>query len=112
MALRLHPDKNPNDRERSEVAFKRLSEAYEVLSDPQRRENYDRYGKEGISEGGGSSFRSAEEIFAEFFGGKNPFEMFEEAFGGMFGGSSTRYRLLLVLYCQHFSSCSGLINTL
>ena len=86
----MHPDKNPDDRERAEVAFKKLSEAYDVLSDPKKRETYDQFGKQGFTEGGDTSFRSAEEIFAEFFGGQSPFDMFEEAFGGMVGGAGER----------------------
>jgi hypothetical protein len=82
-ALKLHPDKNPNDREAAERAFKKLSEAYDVLSDVKKRQLYDQHGKEGVATGGEESFRSADEIFAEFFGGRNPFEIFEEAFGGM-----------------------------
>ncbi len=89
-ALKLHPDKNPNDRDGAEVAFKKLSEAYDVLSDVKKRELYDQYGKEGVAVGGEESFRSADEIFAEFFGGRNPFEIFE-AFGGMVGGPGRRY---------------------
>jgi DnaJ-class molecular chaperone len=91
LALKLHPDKNPNDRERAEVAFKKLSEAYDILSDPHKRESYDQFGKQGPNAEGETSFRSAEEIFKEFFGEANPFNIFEEALGGMFGGGGERY---------------------
>ena len=48
LALKLHPDKNPNSREQAERQFKVLSEAYEVLSDDNKRAMYDQYGKDGI----------------------------------------------------------------
>jgi len=72
MAQKYHPDKNPGDKE-AEEKFKECSEAYEVLSDSQKRETYDRFGKEGL-EGGG-------------FHGGNPFDIFSQ-FGGMGGGFS------------------------
>ena len=88
-ALKSHPDKNPDNREQAEVQFKRVSEAYEVLSNPHKRAMYDQYGKDGPrggEEGFDFNFRSAEEIFAEVFGGQNPFEMLESAFGSALGG--------------------------
>lgn len=63
LAMKNHPDKGGD-----EVKFKQISEAYDVLSDPEKRELYDKYGKKGVEEGGGG-MRSADDIFSMFFGG-------------------------------------------
>jgi molecular chaperone DnaJ len=78
LARELHPDVNNHDPE-AEEKFKEAAEAYEVLSDAERRRTYDAYGHEGLRSGGfdpRSSFGSIDEIFQAFFGG--------DAFG--FGG--------------------------
>jgi len=89
LALKWHPDKNPNNKEQAEEMFKSIAEAYEVLSDKDKRAAYDRYGKEGLSGGGGRgnsgggrraggggaafdfdshfTFHHAEDIFRDFF---------------------------------------------
>uniref|UniRef100_A0A3Q3J7B3 J domain-containing protein n=1 Tax=Monopterus albus TaxID=43700 RepID=A0A3Q3J7B3_MONAL len=106
LALKWHPDKNPDNKDEAERRFKELSEAYEVLSDENKRNIYDRYGKEGLSGGGGGggghydhfgggfTFRNPEDVFREFFGGRDPFaDLFaDDPFDDFFGGSRGRHR--------------------
>ncbi|EPX74070.1 DNAJ protein Caj1/Djp1-type [Schizosaccharomyces octosporus yFS286] len=69
LAIRLHPDKNPDNPEEARENFQRLGEAYQVLSDPQLRKQYDLYGKEGaVPEAG---FADAFEFFRQLFGGES-----------------------------------------
>jgi molecular chaperone DnaJ len=88
MALKFHPDKNPGDKA-AEDKFKEAAEAYEVLSNPEKKSRYDQFGHNGVGGaagfGGGQSM-NMEDIFSQFgdiFGGGNPFESF---FGGGGGG--------------------------
>jgi len=92
IALKFHPDKNPGNKE-SEESFKEAAEAYEVLSDPEKRAAYDRFGHRGV--GGGAQFSSVEDIFSAFGeifgGGRGGGSIFDELFGG-FGGARGRTR--------------------
>ncbi len=93
LALKYHPDRNPGDKD-AEAKFKEATEAYEVLSDEQKRPIYDQYGFAGLDGmGGGASggYSHAFHDFSDLFGGSGGFsDIFENLFGGGFGfGSSS-----------------------
>ena len=83
LALQYHPDRNPNNRE-AEERFKEAAEAYAVLSDPQKRAAYDRFGHQGVNGGGFGGFDESQfadfaDIFGDLFG-----------LGDLFGGGRNR----------------------
>lgn len=84
LAIKYHPDKNPGDKA-AEERFKEAASAYEILSDPEKKARYDRFGHAGPGMGGGGGFQGGgmnmEDIFSQFG------DIFGEAFGGgAFGG--------------------------
>ena len=87
-AIEYHPDKNPGDTT-AEENFKKAAEAYEVLSDPDKKARYDQFGHQAFEGGGfGGGGMNMEDIFSQFgdiFGGA-----FGGAFGGGFGGGQRR----------------------
>ncbi len=89
VAMQYHPDRNPGDKA-AEEKFKEAAEAYEVLSDADKRAQYDRFGHQAFSQGGRSSSHpggmNMDDIFSQFgdiFGSDSPF-------GSFFGGGSSR----------------------
>lgn len=127
LAIKWHPDKNPNDQEAAAEKFKEIGEAYEVLSDKKKRQQYDQFGFDGPPPtpdfdmggfggfsrsktqgsrggfggfedfgggdpffGGGFTFQRAEDIFRNFFGGRDPFADFmgDDIFGGSHGSQN------------------------
>ncbi|KAI4479859.1 PREDICTED: dnaJ homolog subfamily B member 6-like [Polistes canadensis] len=100
LALKWHPDKNPENLDEANKKFKEISEAYEVLIDEKKRRVYDQYGKEGLQMNGGKRrhesdfrpffttyvFRDPEEVFREFFAASS----FDDPFDSLFGSATRR----------------------
>jgi molecular chaperone DnaJ len=90
VAIQFHPDKNQGDKE-AEEKFKEAAEAYEILSNAEKRSRYDRYGHSG--QGGGGHHMNMDDIFSQFgdvFGGGSPFESFFGGGSGSRGGKRQR----------------------
>ena len=83
-AIKWHPDKNPDNKEEAQDKFSEISNAYEVLSDPDKRRAYDLGGKEGVQEQQAHADMGAN--MGGGMGGMDPFEMFSQMFGQDMGG--------------------------
>ena len=89
LAIKYHPDKNPDDQS-AEEKFKEAAEAYEVLSTPEKKAQYDRFGHAGMGQGGFGGGMNMDDIFSQFG------DIFGSAFGGggSFGGSRRGERVV------------------
>jgi len=76
LSMKWHPDKNPDNQEEAQETFVEISSAYAVLSDPEKRTRYDKFGEAGLNEAGGGGGA-----------GVNPFDLFKQFFGSAGGGS-------------------------
>ncbi len=112
LAMKFHPDRNPNDAE-AEEKFKECKEAYEVLTDAQKRAIYDQHGHDGLAaRGGAGAGYSASDAFSDIFG-----DVFGDIFGGgrrggrrqqVFRGADLRYDLELDLEQAVFGHSSDI----
>lgn len=118
LALKYHPDKNPNEGEK----FKHISQAYEVLSDPKKRDLYDQGGEQAIKEGGMGGGGSPMDIFNMFFGGggrmqrerkgKNVVHQLSVSLEEMYNGSTRKLGLQKNVICEKCEGYGGKKGTL
>ncbi len=110
MALKYHPDRNPGDEE-APKRFKEAAEAYEVLSDPEKRQRYDRYGHAGLNGAAFHDFRSTDDImsaFSDIFGGG----LFGDLFGERRRGPRPGPDLLMKLEIELVEAARGTTRTI
>ena len=98
LAMKHHPDRNPDD-DAAEASFKEAKEAYEILSDAQKRAAYDQFGHAGLEQGAGPGGFNAGDAFGDMFG-----DVFGDIFGGgrrgqshVYRGADLRYELVMDL---------------
>lgn len=117
LALKYHPDKNPGDHS-AEEKFKELGSAFEVLSNKEKRELYDRFGEEGLQQGGGGggAHMDASDLFSSFFGfggprrprgpprGEDVLHQLSVKLEDLYKGKSTKLQLTKNVVC---AKCSG-----
>ncbi|KAM8750916.1 dnaJ homolog subfamily A member 4 [Acanthopagrus schlegelii] len=118
LALKYHPDKNPSGGEK----FKHISQAYEVLSDPKKRDLYDQGGEQAIKEGGMGGGSSPMDIFNMFFGGggrmqrerrgKNVIHQLSVTLEEMYNGSTRKLGLQKNVICEKCDGYGGKKGTL
>jgi molecular chaperone DnaJ len=100
-ALKWHPDRNPVNKEEAEIKFRECTEAYSVLSDPQKRQIYDTYGHEGLrgsnvgTDFNSSVFQDFHDIFGDFFGFEDLFSGGRRGRGRNQRGADLRYDMTL-----------------
>lgn len=80
LALKYHPDKNPENKEEANKKFLEINEAYEILRNPQKRQIFDQYGEDGLKQQGGVTQMSTQDA-------ENTFKMFMSNFGNIGGGA-------------------------